>query len=99
MAARVAAAREVQAERYGKSITNNALSPRDLATVCALPKDAAGLLRMAMKQLGLSARSRARILKLGRTIADLAGSDRVLAEHIAEAIQYRVLDRRLWSDG
>jgi magnesium chelatase family protein len=96
MAARVAAARQVQAERYGGARTNASLSPRELETVCELPAEAAALLRQAMKQLGLSARSRARLLKLGRTLADLAGSESVQAEHIAEAVQYRVLDRRLW---
>jgi magnesium chelatase family protein len=96
MALRVAAARAVQARRYGRAVTNAALSPRDLDTVCALPEDAALLLHRAMKQLGLSARSRARILKLSRTLADLAGSASVQAEHVAEAVQYRVLDRKLW---
>ncbi len=96
MAARVASARAVQAERYGRAATNAGLSPRELETVCALPADAAALLRRAMKQLGLSARSRARVLKLGRTLADLAGSKGVAAEHVAEAIRYRVLDRKLW---
>ena len=99
MAGRVAAARQVQAGRYGKAATNSGLSPRQLETVCALPADAASLLRRAMEQLGLSARSRARILKLGRTLADLAGSENVRAEHVAEAVQYRVLDRRLWLEG
>jgi len=96
MAGRVAAARQVQAGRYGRAATNSGLSPRQLETVCALPADATALLRSAMEQLGLSARSRARILQLGRTIADLAGTETVQTEHVAEAIQYRVLDRRLW---
>jgi len=96
MAARVAAARAVQAARYGGAETNASLSARRLETVCILPRDAAALLRTAMKQLGLSARSRARILKLSRTLADLAESEGIRAEHVAEAIQYRVLDRKLW---
>ncbi len=99
MAERVTAARAVQAARYGRARTNASLSPKELETVCELPADAAALLRQAMKQLGLSARSRARLLKLGRTLADLAGSERIAAEHIAEAVQYRVLDRKLWLVG
>jgi magnesium chelatase family protein len=54
------------------------------------------LLREAMKRLGLSARSRARILKLSRTLADLAGTDTIRAEDVAEAVRYRVLDPKLW---
>jgi len=96
MAEEASAARAIQAARYDGVGTNASLSPKRLETACALPDDARHLLRQAIKQLGLSARSRARVLKLGRTIADLAGSEGVRAEHIAEAVQYRVLDRRLW---
>jgi len=96
MAARVAAARGRQACRIGSSATNAALSPRELESVCTLPADAASLLREAMKRLGLSARSRARILKLALTLADLAGVESIRAEQVAEAVRYRVLDRKLW---
>jgi magnesium chelatase family protein len=99
MAGQVEKARQIQYQRYGSSATNASLVTRELGTTCALPGDAARLLREAMKRLGLSARSRARILKLSRTLADLADSESIRAEHVAEAVRYRVLDRKLWLEG
>ncbi len=93
--ARVMAARARQVERFeGTQIRVNArIGARLLRRWCALPPDAAGLLARAVGRLGLSARAYHRILRVARTIADLAGSERVTAEHVAEAVQYRALDR------
>ncbi len=92
VAARVAAARERQLSRGKKP--NSRLSTRDINRFCK--PDAAGqqLLERAMEQLGLSARAYHRILKVARTIADLAASEEVLSVHVAEAVGYRVLDRQ-----
>jgi magnesium chelatase family protein len=94
--ARVIAARARQAERYKKEgLTSNAqVGPRLLKKYSVL--DAAGreILEQAMTRLGFSARAHGRILRVARTIADLAGSDTLTASHVAEAIQYRSFDRR-----
>ena len=70
---------------------------RDLKGFCALDEATLKLLKMAMNELKLSARAYDRILKVARTIADLAGSDRLTSDHLSEAIQYRSLDRQLWA--
>jgi magnesium chelatase family protein len=92
---RVTKARTLQAERYaGKPYRCNAQVPVRVLRKVATP-DAAGreLLRAAIERLGLSARAYDRILRVARTIADLEGSEGVRAAHVAEAIQYRTLDR------
>jgi magnesium chelatase family protein len=86
---RAQAARDQQITRQGKS--NAALSTKDIELHCAIDASGENLLKQAISRLSLSARAYHRILKLARTIADLAGSPGVTAQHIAEAIQYRRL--------
>jgi magnesium chelatase family protein len=92
---RVDRARQLQLERFkGRKIYCNAqMAPRDLRRLCAVDGDAAQLLENAMNKLGLSARAYTRILKVARTIADLDGHQDIGAAQVAEAIQYRSLDR------
>jgi magnesium chelatase family protein len=73
------------------------MNAKQIRAHCALGEEAEGMLKMAMTELNLSARAYDRILKVGRTIADLEGSENIAAHHIAEAIQYRTLDRNLWA--
>ena len=95
---RVIAARRIQQQRFaGKRVTCNArMGTRELKEFCALDEAAAELLKHAMTDMGFSARAHDRILKVARTIADLAPSAGITAEHLGEAIQYRSLDRQLW---
>jgi magnesium chelatase family protein len=98
VAERVAAARAVQHERFGAaagSPVNATMGPEALRRHCAVDPSGRTLLDTAFERLGLSARALDRILKVARTIADLAGSDAIRAAHLAEAIQYRALDRRV----
>jgi magnesium chelatase family protein len=97
---RVVAARKRQQERFkGKrTITCNArMGSKELKSYCQLDETTMELLKMAMAELKLSARAYDRILKVARTIADLAALESVTSEHISEAIQYRSLDRQLWA--
>ena len=96
---RVIKAREIQLNRFKehKGIYSNAMMPSRLVReVCAIGKDSQNLLKVAMRKLDLSARAYDRILKVARTIADLAGEEHIQANHVAEAIQYRSLDRESW---
>jgi len=89
--ARVAAAYRLQIERQGKS--NSSLATREFDRWCRPKAAAEGLLRQAIARLNLSARAYHRLLKLARTIADLARSEAIAVAHVAEAIQYRKFDR------
>jgi magnesium chelatase family protein len=98
VAARVAAARAVQLDRFGLQVAtpnNAALRPDELRRFCRLDEAGRSLLDRAFEKLGLSARALDRVLKVARTIADLGGSEEIRAAHVAEAIQYRSLDRRV----
>ncbi len=97
---RVIAAREIQNERYAEneSIYCNAqMGSKQLREICRIEKAGQDLLKTAMDRLGLSARAYDRILKVSRTIADLDGSPNIETNHLAEAIQYRSLDREGWA--
>jgi magnesium chelatase family protein len=91
---RVCAARQVQQRRgfYNAHIPQPALRK-----LCALDDPGERTLELAVRRMGLSARAHDRILKVGRTIADLDGASAVSAKHLAEAVQYRGLDRNYWS--
>ncbi|MEK6604800.1 MAG: hypothetical protein AABY77_02800, partial [Nitrospirota bacterium] len=94
---RVMAARACQVERYKGTRTNsNAhLRPGQIKKHCRIDGPGRTLIEQAVARLGLSARAYMRILKVARTIADLEQKDSIAAEHVAEAIQYRSLDRRV----
>ncbi len=96
---RVNRARSIQLARYRgtKTLFNSALSPRQIETYCRLGEAEERLMKKAFTSLDLSSRAYHRILKLARTIADLDDSEDILTPHIAEAIQYRNLDRKYWS--
>lgn len=96
---RVNKVRLLQKHRYKKEgITFNAhLEPKMLDRYCMLDKEGEELLKMAILEIGLSARAYDKILKIARTIADLDGKENIEGGHISEAIGYRSLDRNLWA--
>jgi len=98
--ARVIKARELQSERFSDSkevYCNAQMSSKEVRQVCRINEAGQMLLKRAMEKLGLSARAYDRILKVSRTIADLADSEEIRIEHLAEAIHYRSLDRDGWA--
>lgn len=98
--ARVNKARQIQNERYkGTGITCNArLTPSMLKKYCVMTDEASTLLKASFEALSMSARAYDRLLKVARTIADLEGRENIETHHIAEAIQFRSLDRKYWGE-
>lgn len=97
---RVIKARDIQTERFGNKPelhANAQMSPQMVRDICKIDVAGQALLKRAMEKLGLSARAYDRILKVSRTIADLAGSEEIKLEHLAEAIHFRSLDREGWA--
>lgn len=96
---RVEQTRKIQLERYKneKIFTNAQLTPSLMEEYCKLEDKGRALLRNAFEKLGLSARAHSRILKVARTLADMEACESILMQHVAEAIQYRSLDRRFWN--
>ena len=95
----VMAARKLQHARFAgkKNVTCNArMGSRELKSFCELTESPRELLKHAMTEYNLSARAYNRILKVARTIADLAAAEHITGDHVSEAIQYRSLDRQLW---
>ena len=91
---RVEQAREIQAQRFAglnkpNLLVNGDMGPAEVQLFCQLDETGKNLMRAATQQMNLSARAYHRVLKLARTIADLAGSEQVLQAHLAEALQYR----------
>ncbi|PIF03549.1 MAG: magnesium chelatase [Draconibacterium sp.] len=96
---RVIAARKIQEQRFAEDVKTHAnaqMSTKQLQRYCQLDEKSRELLKNAMEKLSLSARAYDRILKVARTIADLAQSEAIQSEHLAEAIHYRSLDRESW---
>ena len=91
---RILKARAIQQAR---GFYNSEIPPRMLRTLCALDQAGERTLEMAVRRMSLSARAHDRILKVARTIADLSASDGVAGKHLAEAVQYRSLDRSYWT--
>lgn len=96
--ARVNAARRIQQQRYAGSgiYKNAALQSEQLSKYCTLDKESRALMESAYNMFGLSPRGRARVLKVARTIADLAGAENILKTHLAEALQFRTPDKKYW---
>jgi len=94
MRQRVLAARSIQQQR---GYVNATIPPGRLREICPLDDAGERTMEMAVRRMGLSARAHDRILKVARTIADLSASEQIQAKHVAEAVQYRSLDRSYWN--
>ena len=99
MREQVVSARQIQAERLASSRINcNAqMNSKQVRSFCELDKAGQTLLRDSVNEMGLSARAHDKVLRLSRTIADLEQAPQIQAHHITEAVNYRVLDRQLWT--
>jgi magnesium chelatase family protein len=99
MREQVSAARTAQQQRFAGTRTrhNGQMSHRQIRAHCALDDAGQNLLRDTMTELGLSARAHDKILRVARTIADLDSSERITSMHLNEAINYRMLDRQMWT--
>lgn len=99
MRQRVVAARAVQQARFQGTRTrlNARMTTRQIRQFCKLDETSMNMLKHSVQELGLSARAHDKVLRVARTIADLDGSDRILPHHLGEAINYRMLDRQLWT--
>ena len=93
-------ARDVQRKRFvnSKIICNAGMNNTAVKKYCQLGDDAQNVLKMAVEELGFSARAYHRVLRVSRTIADMAHSENIKPEHVLEAVQYRNLDRSQWHD-
>ena len=98
---RVETARQIQRERFRRSHVdcNAEMNTRQMRKFCELAPSSRRLLEHAVSRLGLSARGYDRVLKVARTIADLAGAERIDSSHVAEAVHYRALDRAYFRTG
>jgi magnesium chelatase family protein len=94
MRTRVQGAREIQRKRFGNAMLNAHMGSKQLKSFCELSAGCLMLMKQAMNELGLSARAYDKVRRVGRTIADLEQVDEIQEHHLAEAIQYRLLDRR-----
>lgn len=96
---RVVLARQIQGERFHKATnaTNSAMGPRQMKQFCQIDSESSGYLERAMDEMNFSARAHDRILKVARTLADLAGAVNIRPADVLEAIQYRSLKRKLFS--
>lgn len=99
MREQVVTARAIQAKRFEGSHTryNARMTSRQIRSHCKLDNECQNLLQTSVNDLGLSARAHDKVLRVARTIADLESSDKIEPQHITEAINYRMLDRQLWT--